>query len=430
MGGRSKLRLRLKLLRLFFFFFVFLIIFSVIIGISRAGNDKNVQNKENEASVISTLIPQNLETTEKDYKQLEGSLSPELARVTFNRGSTAQDVTSTAQNDFVRNEETLPQKEPQEYIPQVFRTNDNYSSGASFQDRIQLLQNLLSRKNGARSTGQNTSYVEQGRKSTLFVSAGGGAQNSLSNSLGLPAEIGGVASQLVQFPEQKSQYELQNSQESKKDFLQSRQSRTKDFSSADSYTTLDTHSTIVAGSTIPVVLLTEINSDLPGSITGRVVEDVYDSFQGLNVLIPKGSLLVGSYDSQISWGQLRVLVVWERLTRPDGVALNLPGLQGVDDRGSSGIVSGVKTNIGASLGVAVLSSLFQLGVEYGVSYAYNSTGNKPFSDALRSSSASTLSSTTELANKLLERQPTLSVKQGTVSLVFVHRDLELPPFLR
>ncbi|MGH7227281.1 MAG: TrbI/VirB10 family protein, partial [Gemmataceae bacterium] len=67
-----------------------------------------------------------------------------------------------------------------------------------------------------------------------------------------------------------------------------------------------------AGSVIPATLLTGINADLPGTIVGQVREDVYDSVTGTTLLIPRGTKLVGTYDSRVIQGQSRVLVTWTR----------------------------------------------------------------------------------------------------------------------
>ena len=80
---------------------------------------------------------------------------------------------------------------------------------------------------------------------------------------------------------------------------------------------------VQAGSVIPAALLTGIRSDLPGQVTGQVTENVYDSPTGRYLLIPQGSKLTGGYDSQISFGQSRVLLVWTRLIFPNGRSIVL-----------------------------------------------------------------------------------------------------------
>jgi type IV secretion system protein VirB10 len=66
---------------------------------------------------------------------------------------------------------------------------------------------------------------------------------------------------------------------------------------------------VMAGTVIPAVLLTGINSDLPGQVIGQVTEPVYDTVTGRHVLIPQGAKLIGRYDNVIAFGQSRALVV-------------------------------------------------------------------------------------------------------------------------
>jgi type IV secretion system protein TrbI len=66
---------------------------------------------------------------------------------------------------------------------------------------------------------------------------------------------------------------------------------------------------VQAGSVIPAALLAGIRSDLPGQITEHVTENGYDSPTGRYLLIPQGSRLIGVYDSQVSVGQPRLLLV-------------------------------------------------------------------------------------------------------------------------
>src|SRR3546814_3932255 len=79
---------------------------------------------------------------------------------------------------------------------------------------------------------------------------------------------------------------------------------------------------LMAGTVIPAALLTTVNSDLPGQVIASVTEHVYDSVTGRHLLIPQGSRLIGQYDSQVAYGQRRVLLVWTRLIRPAGSSLD------------------------------------------------------------------------------------------------------------
>jgi type IV secretion system protein VirB10 len=95
--------------------------------------------------------------------------------------------------------------------------------------------------------------------------------------------------------------------------------------------------TLQAGSVIPAKLITGIRSDLPGQVTAQVTENVHDSPTGKYLLIPQGSKLMGAYDSQVSYGHNRLLLVWTRLIIPNGRSVVLERQPGADPQGFSGL---------------------------------------------------------------------------------------------
>src|SRR5258706_10435534 len=77
------------------------------------------------------------------------------------------------------------------------------------------------------------------------------------------------------------------------------------------------------------------SSDLPS--TAQVTENVYDSPTGRFLLIPQGTRLIGIYDSQVAFGQSRVLLVWTRLIMPNGRSIVLERQPGADTSGYAGL---------------------------------------------------------------------------------------------
>jgi type IV secretory pathway VirB10-like protein len=75
--------------------------------------------------------------------------------------------------------------------------------------------------------------------------------------------------------------------------------------------------TVMAGSVIPAVLVSGINSDMPGPIIAQVSENVLDNATGQYLLIPQGSRLIGAYQNASSFGQQRVQIAWQRLIFPN-----------------------------------------------------------------------------------------------------------------
>ena len=127
-----------------------------------------------------------------------------------------------------------------------------------------------------------------------------------------------------------------------------------------------------AGNVIPASLITGIRSDLPGQITAQVTENVYDSPTGRFLLIPQGARLIGIYDSQVAFGQSRVLLVWTRLIMPNGRSIVLERQPGADTAGYAGLEDEVDNHWGALFKAALLSTLLGVGSELG---SASGTGN-------------------------------------------------------
>jgi type IV secretion system protein VirB10 len=181
---------------------------------------------------------------------------------------------------------------------------------------------------------------------------------------------------------------------------------------------------VQAGTVIPAALITGIQSDLPGQVTAQVTEHVYDTPTGKFLLIPQGSRLIGQYDSQVSFGQKRVLLVWNRITLPDGKSIVLERQQGADARGFSGLEDEVDYHWWDLIKAAALSTLLSVGAELG--------SNQDESDlvrALRRGSQDSINNTgQQLVRRQLNIQPTLTIRQGFPVRVIVNRDLVMAPY--
>ena len=117
---------------------------------------------------------------------------------------------------------------------------------------------------------------------------------------------------------------------------------------------------IMAGNSIPAILQTKISSDLPGTIVARVSKDVYDTLTGATLLIPRGSSLIGKYNSQTVYGDTSVQVKFIRLIRPDGSSIILPNQPGMNASGVSGLTDEVDNHWGQLIGAAALSTVFNV----------------------------------------------------------------------
>jgi type IV secretory pathway VirB10-like protein len=184
---------------------------------------------------------------------------------------------------------------------------------------------------------------------------------------------------------------------------------------------------VQAGNIIPASLLTGIRSDLPGQITAQVTENVFDSPTGRFLLIPQGTRLIGIYDSQIAFGQSRVLLVWTRLIMPNGRSIVLERQPGADTSGYSGLEDEVDNHWGALFKAALLSTLLGVGSELGSTTGTG--GNSDVITALRRGSSDSLNQTGQkVVQRNLNIQPTLTIRPGFPVRVIVNRDLVLEPY--
>ena len=184
---------------------------------------------------------------------------------------------------------------------------------------------------------------------------------------------------------------------------------------------------VQAGNVIPASLITGIRSDLPGQITAQVTENVYDSPSGRFLLIPQGARLIGVYDSQVAFGQSRVLLVWIRLIMPNGRSTVLERQPGADTSGYSGLEDGVDNHWGALFRAALLSTLLGVGSELGSTSGSGTNGD--VIQALRRGSSESLNQTgQQVVRRNLNIQPTLTIRSGFPVRVTVNRDLVLEPY--
>ncbi len=184
---------------------------------------------------------------------------------------------------------------------------------------------------------------------------------------------------------------------------------------------------VQAGTIIPAALITGVRSDLPGQITAQVTEPIFDSPTGRSKLIPQGARLIGVYDSQISFGQSRVLLVWTRLIMPNGRSIVLERQQGADAGGYSGLEDEIDNHWGELFKAAMLSTMLSVGSEVG-SGADNGN-NMAVLQALRLGVANSLNQTgQQVVRRNLDIQPTLTIRPGFPVRVIVNRDLILEPY--
>jgi type IV secretion system protein VirB10 len=178
-----------------------------------------------------------------------------------------------------------------------------------------------------------------------------------------------------------------------------------------------------AGAVISAALITGIRSDLPGQITAQVTENIYDSPTGRILLVPQGTRVIGQYDSNVQFGQSRILLVWTRLIFPNGRSIMLERQPGADAEGYAGLQDGVDYHWWGLAKAAGLSTLLSIGSELaiddddGLLRAIRNGGQDTFNQAGQ-----------QIVRRQLNVAPTLTIRPGFPVRVIVTRDLLLEPY--
>ncbi|AGI72933.1 hypothetical protein OA238_c29150 [Octadecabacter arcticus 238] len=184
-------------------------------------------------------------------------------------------------------------------------------------------------------------------------------------------------------------------------------------------TIVNPSNTVVQGTMIQAVLETAIDSQLAGPVRALVSEDVH-AFDGTRVLIPRGSRLIGRYQSGIDIAQQRITIAWDRIILPDNQSVEISAFGG-DALGRSGTTGFVDSRFGTRFGSAALISLIR-GLP---AAAAGSTEDQATADAIEGTAESLEDTTQSVVSEYLALAPVIYVDQGARVTVMVDRDLEI-----
>ncbi|MFM2625773.1 TrbI/VirB10 family protein [Vibrio owensii] len=181
------------------------------------------------------------------------------------------------------------------------------------------------------------------------------------------------------------------------------------------------------GTLIPATMISGVNSDLPGQVIASVSQNVYDSATGSHLLLPQGSKLYGVYDSQIAYGQSRVLMAWTRVNYPDGTTLELEGMGAIDSEGFAGFEDQVDHHYWKIFGNA-----FILGMITGATEAGISDSNSDETSTAESINNGVTQQFAETGSTLIEKnldvQPTIVIRNGYKFNIMLNKDVVLHPY--
>ena len=186
-----------------------------------------------------------------------------------------------------------------------------------------------------------------------------------------------------------------------------------------------------AGSLIPSVMISGLNSEITGTIIAQVRENVYDTATGRFLLIPQGSRLLGTYNNGLQYGAERIAVGWNRIIYPNGNSLDLKGVPGSDLAGYAGFADQVNNHYLKLFGASFIMGVITGAMQYSQNNtsattqsggAYNPTVGQTMSGALGQQLGQT---GLAITNKGLNVSPTIIIRQGYTFNILLTADLIL-----
>ena len=277
------------------------------------------------------------------------------------------------------------------------------------------------RKEADAAAASSVFFSSGGQRAATVAQAAPGAPGAASTLAAFDPLAGGPASTAAQPADPTA---VQNRQDQKEAFLKGGATETRNSGNlalpASPYQ-------VMAGTVIAGALVTGIKSDLPGDVIATVTEPVFDTATGKFLLIPQGSRILGKYNSQVSYGQSRVQVVWNRIILPDTSSLTLDNLVGTDPAGYAGLEDDVDWHWNRIVAGAVLTTLLGVGAELAAP-ENRQDGNRIVIAGRDSAQDSINQVGQEMTRRNMNIQPTLTERPGLPVRIIVNRDLVLRPY--
>lgn len=193
--------------------------------------------------------------------------------------------------------------------------------------------------------------------------------------------------------------------------------------------------TITADRMIPAILITPISSQISGTkIVAQVESDVYASM-GRAVLIPKGSRVIGFYNSNNKIGEYRLEVIWNRIITPQGVNIILSDAKGADVKGYAGLIGDLHTKNWERYGLPLALSTLSNGLLLAISSGLNNKTSKDGSNflegyqtiqMLNSMKADVSNIISQILREQIRIKPIITIREGSRIFISPNTDIFFP----
>ena len=181
---------------------------------------------------------------------------------------------------------------------------------------------------------------------------------------------------------------------------------------------------VKAGTIIPITLVTGIVTDNPGDVLGYVQNDVYDTATGRVLLIPAGSIVMGKYNSNVSFGQDRAQAVFNRITLPNMKSIDIGAMNATDRMGQSGL----KDKVDARLADVFMSVLMSAILGAGTAVITEDKDDGWKTSAGQGAGEQAINVGNIYATKTLNVQPKIWIRPSVTAGLFVSKDIILEPY--
>jgi type IV secretory pathway VirB10-like protein len=179
-------------------------------------------------------------------------------------------------------------------------------------------------------------------------------------------------------------------------------------------------------SVIPAVLLTAVNSEIPGQVIASVMSNVYSPDAGYEnkVLIPSGTRAVGVVDKgprgELTFDRRRIDIAWTDMTLPSGRQIFLGRAFDASVDGSAGTGGVVEHRYGELVLFATLSTVFNV-LQRGAF-----AGDNAFvADAQRETSRTLGDIGETVLERSLDWEPVIKIPAGTQVRIMVNETLQV-----
>lgn len=302
------------------------IVITFVIAFLYASNDKNEKNQAKDVQIEHPAdINGKRDEGNTDYKTVQAQLMQQANQ------------NKKGQNGVNRNPDTPPnvqQSYNQQPVPAIRSTvpQNQYSSPYMLPSALAHIDAAARANNPASASGQQAGNVQSNNedkiierfKSAISFALGEASMVDSENAAGSVATADGI---------QNAAYEYYG----------------------------PSNTVLQAGSIIPAILHTGINTDHDGQVIAVIQSDVYDTATGSNLLIPMGSKMIGAYSSG-GTDTDRVAVNFSQIVFPNGASYAVgPSMIAVDEQGYTGIRGHVNRHMDAAVGRTLLNGIMSAG---------------------------------------------------------------------